>query len=198
LPAGSLIAEERGEPARVGDEVDGVARGRGVDDHHLEGSLRGGARHQVHRHQLVHAGRRVGEAEVEPVVEHARLGRGLVFEELLGEGVERAARVGHQRGEVAARGRERDARDLVGDGHAHGARQAPRRIDGDDQRGAAGTRQRQGQRGRGRRLAHAAAAGADHHEGRGARAHPAPSARSQRATSLAEGSTGASGTRQMP
>jgi hypothetical protein len=78
-----------------------VARGRGVDHHHLERALRGGPRHEVHGHQLVHAGGGVGEAEVEPVPEQARLGRGLVLEELLGEGAQRAARVGHQRGEVA-------------------------------------------------------------------------------------------------
>jgi hypothetical protein len=156
-PAQDAGVEEAHQPLRRLEEVQGMARGRGVEHHEVEALVPGKVEQLLHRHVLVAARQRRGDLLVEAIAEDAAP-RGLVRRVALDQGVELPLGVeGHRPHAPALRGVEAAdvhlPRAVAQRLQAEAGDQAPRGVDGADQHAAALDRGTQGQGGRGRRLA---------------------------------------------
>ena len=101
--------DELGEPLRRIQEVEGIARWRGVEDEEVIATLLMDLEELLHRHVLLRAGEGIGELAIDPVLEDpvARLGvRRMLADEL----VEGCLGVEHHRPELAASSRRRNSR----------------------------------------------------------------------------------------
>src|SRR5438128_1917124 len=166
-PLDDLAVEEVGDPPRGFEEIERVARRRGVDHDQVVAAALGQPAELLDRHVLVRAGEALREVLVEVVGEDAVAGLGRRV--ALDERVPGALLVEHHRGERALRGEALRAEVLGGDVpllaaerfEAEGAGEPAGRVDG-EHHGApplerAPERERRGHR----RLADAAAAGRD-------------------------------------
>ena len=187
LAGGEVGPEEPAQDARVEEahqavggleEVEGVAGGRGVEDHEVPALVRRQLQQLLHRHVLVAAGQGGGGVAVEAVLEDAARG-GLVGGVAGDELVEGALHVEDHGPELARRrhsgtGGEspRPAREPP---QPEAGGEAPRGVDGahQDPAAAAGGAQREGGGGGG--LAHAPGAADDEDPALGQGAGPAPS-----------------------
>src|SRR5439155_3128597 len=166
-PFDDLAVEEVGDPARGLEEVERVARRRGVDHDQVVAAALGQRAELLDRHVLVRAREALREVLVEPVGEDAvaRLGRRVPLD----EGIPRPLLVEHHRGERALR-REALGAEVLGRDVAFPAaerREAERagepagRVDGQHDGTPPFERPPEGQRRGHRRLAEATAAGGD-------------------------------------
>jgi hypothetical protein len=163
--------QERAEPGRGVQEVQGRPGRRGVDDHQVPGAVPVGGGPQLaellHRHVLLGAGERAGQRLVEGIGQDLL---GLVGGRVrLDDLVEGALHVEHHGVEAAAVGGVQAgyrAGGVVQLGQAQGLGQPPGRVDGQHDHAAARFRCPQPQRGGGGGLADPAGAAAQHDPGR--------------------------------